>query len=58
MWCSGSYEHICLRGCRFKSYWGHIYVFFNLILARCGMHVGIGMGFARRGDEKDSVGRG
>jgi hypothetical protein len=32
--------------------------FFNLILARRGMHVGMGMGFAGRGNEKDSVGRG
>jgi hypothetical protein len=38
-------------------------VFFNLILARRGMHVGMGMGFARRGDlrgagnEKDSESR-
>jgi hypothetical protein len=55
MWCSGSYEHICLRGCKFESHWGHICVFFNLILARRGMHVG--MGFARRGNEKDSDNR-
>jgi hypothetical protein len=42
MWCSGSYEHICLRGRGFESHWSHICVF-NLILARRGMHVGIGM---------------
>jgi hypothetical protein len=35
-----------------------IFVFFNLILARCGMHVGMRMGFAGRGNEKDSAGRG
>jgi hypothetical protein len=33
MWCSGSYEHICLRGRGFKTLWGHL-CFFNLILAR------------------------
>jgi hypothetical protein len=33
-------------------------VFFNLILARRGMHVGMRMGFAGRGNEKDSAGRG
>jgi hypothetical protein len=33
-------------------------MFFNLILARHGMHVGMGMGFAERGNEKDSVERG
>jgi hypothetical protein len=32
-------------------------VFFNLILARRGMHVGMGMSFAGRGNEKDSAGR-
>jgi hypothetical protein len=46
MWCSGSYEHICLRGRRFKSHWSHICGFFNLILARRGMRVGMGMRFA------------
>jgi hypothetical protein len=30
--------------------------FFNLILTRCGMHVG--MGFAGKGNEKDSAVRG
>jgi hypothetical protein len=54
MWCSGSYEHICLRGYRFKSHWGPHLCFFNLILARRGMHVGMGMGFAGTGNEKDS----
>jgi hypothetical protein len=49
MWCSGSYEHICLRGRRFESHWSHICVFFNLILARRGMHMGMEMGFAGRG---------
>jgi hypothetical protein len=24
MWCSSSYEHICLRGRRFESHWSHI----------------------------------
>jgi hypothetical protein len=24
MWSSGSYEHICLRGCRFESHWNEI----------------------------------
>jgi hypothetical protein len=38
MLCSGSYEHICLRGHGFKSPWSHLY-FFNLILARRGMCV-------------------
>jgi hypothetical protein len=33
-------------------------VFFNLILARRGMHVGMRMRFAGRGNEKDSAGRG
>jgi hypothetical protein len=28
---------------------GATFVFFNLILARRGMHVGMGMGFAGRG---------
>jgi hypothetical protein len=56
MWRSGSYEHICLRGHRFEAHWGHIYVFFNLILARRGMHVGMRMSFAGRGNEKDSAG--
>jgi hypothetical protein len=36
MWCSGSYEHI--------------YLTFNLILARCGMYVGMGMSFVGRGE--------
>jgi hypothetical protein len=40
----------------FESHWSHICV--NLILARRGMHVGMGMGFAGRGNEKDSAGRG
>jgi hypothetical protein len=57
MWCSGSYEHICLRGRGFESHWGHIiFVFFlNLILARRGMHVGMRMSFAGGGNEKDSA---
>jgi hypothetical protein len=45
MWCSGSYEHICLRGRVFKFPWSHL-CFFNLILARCGMYVGMGMGMS------------
>jgi hypothetical protein len=57
MWCSGSYEHICLRGRRFESHWCHI-CFLNLILARWGMHVGMGMRFAGRENEKDSAGKG
>ena len=32
-------------------------MFFNLILARHGMHVRMGMGFAGRGNEKDSDSR-
>jgi hypothetical protein len=44
MWCSGSYEHICLRGRGFAI------CVFNLILARRGMHVGMGMSFAGRGE--------
>jgi hypothetical protein len=32
-------------------------VFFNLILARREMHVGMRMSFAGRGNEKDSTGR-
>jgi hypothetical protein len=51
MWCSGSYKHIYLRGRGFESSWS---LFFNLILARRGMHVGMGMGFAGRGNEKDT----
>jgi hypothetical protein len=47
MWCSGSYEHIYLRGCGFESPWG---LFFNLILARRGMYVGMGMSFVGRGE--------
>ena len=54
MWCSGSYEHICLRGRGFESHWGHIiFVFFlNLILARRGMYMRMGMDFVGRGNEK------
>jgi hypothetical protein len=48
MWCSGSYKHICLRGRRFESI-GATFVFFNLILARRGMHMGMRMRFAGRG---------
>jgi hypothetical protein len=36
---------------------GPLFMFFNLILARLGMHVEIGMRFAGRGNEKDNVGR-
>jgi hypothetical protein len=35
---------------------GATFVFFNLILARRGMHMGMGMGFAGRENEKDSAG--
>jgi hypothetical protein len=45
MWCSGSYEHIYLRvvgSNLLKS------CFFNLILARHEMYVGMGMGFVGR----------
>jgi hypothetical protein len=42
MCCSGSYEYICLRGRGFESPWSHL-CFLNLILARRGMYVGIGM---------------
>jgi hypothetical protein len=50
MWCSSSYEHICLRGRGFESPWGHLCF---LILARRGMYGGMGIGFAGRGNEKD-----
>jgi hypothetical protein len=50
MWCSGSYELICLRGRGFKSPL-EPFVFFNLILARRGMYVGLEMGFAGGGNE-------
>jgi hypothetical protein len=33
---------------------GATFVFFNLILARRGMHMGMGMGFAGRENEKDN----
>jgi hypothetical protein len=42
MWCSGSYKHIYLRGRGFESLGA---CFFNLILARRGMHVGMRIGF-------------
>jgi hypothetical protein len=42
MWCSGSYKHIYLRGCGSNPLGA---CFFNLILARRGMHVGMGIGF-------------
>jgi hypothetical protein len=51
MWCSGSYKHNCLRGHGFESSWGHL-CFFNLILARRGMYVGMRMDFVGRGNEK------
>jgi hypothetical protein len=51
MWCSGSYEHIYLRGRGFESHWSHICVF-NLILARREMHVGMRMSFVRGGMRK------
>jgi hypothetical protein len=47
MWCSGSYEHIYLRGREFESPWA---CFFNLILARRGMYVGMRMSFVGRGE--------
>jgi hypothetical protein len=47
MWCSDSYEHICLRGHGFESHWGHI-----CVLARRGMHVGMRMSFVRGGTRK------
>jgi hypothetical protein len=47
MWCSGSYDHICLKGRRFESPWG---LFFNLNLARREMYVGMEMGFVGRGE--------
>jgi hypothetical protein len=47
MWCSGSYEHICLKGRGFESPWD---LFFNLILARRGMYVVMGMGFVGTGE--------
>jgi hypothetical protein len=58
MWCSGSYEHICLRGRRFESHWSYICVFFNLILARRGMHVGMRMSFAGREEWERQCGEG
>jgi hypothetical protein len=33
-------------------------MFFNLVLASREMHVGMGIGFAGRGKEKDNEGRG
>jgi hypothetical protein len=36
---------------------GATFVFFNLILARRGMHVGMGMVFAGRGNKKNSAGK-
>jgi hypothetical protein len=50
MWCSGSYKHIYLRGRGFESPWSLF--FFNLILARRGMHVGMGIGFVGGGMRK------
>jgi hypothetical protein len=43
---------ICLRGCGFKSPWGHVYF---LILARCRLYEGMrmGMSFAGRENEND-----
>jgi hypothetical protein len=41
MWCSSSYEHICLRGRGFSNPLGAC--FFNLILARREMYVGMRM---------------
>jgi hypothetical protein len=58
VWCSGSYEHIYLRGSRIRIPLGSHLCFFNLILARRGMHVGMRMSFAGRGNEKDSAGKG
>jgi hypothetical protein len=49
MWCSGSYKHIYLRGRGFESPWS---LFFNLILARRGMHVGMRIGFVGGGMRK------
>jgi hypothetical protein len=49
MWCIGSYKHIYLRGRGFDSPWG---LFFNLILGRRGMYVGMS---AERGNRKDST---
>jgi hypothetical protein len=53
VWCSGSYEHICLRGHEFESPWGHL-CFFNLILATRGMYVGMRMRGMGRGTEKEN----
>jgi heme/copper-type cytochrome/quinol oxidase subunit 3 len=51
MWCSGSYKHIYLRGRGFESTLLGA-CFFNLILARRGMHVGMGIGFVGGGMRK------
>jgi hypothetical protein len=52
MWCSGSYKHICLMGHGFESLWGYL-CFFNLILARREMYVGMRMGFEWGGMRKE-----
>jgi hypothetical protein len=49
MWCSGSYKHIYLRGHGFESPWS---LFFNLILARREMHVGMRIVFVGGGMRK------
>jgi hypothetical protein len=47
MWCSGSYEHISLRGHGFESLGA---CFFNLILARRGTYMGMRLDFVGRGE--------
>jgi hypothetical protein len=53
MWCSGSYEHICLRGRGFESPWGLVFI---LILARREMYVGMGMSFVGEGRMRMGMG--
>jgi hypothetical protein len=57
MWCSGSYEHICLRVAVRISLGQHL-CFFNLVLARREMHGGMRKTVQGGGNEKDSAGRG
>jgi|UPI00022154A0 hypothetical protein len=49
MWCSGSYKHIYLRFAGSNPLGA---CFFNLILARRGMHVGMGIDFVGGGMRK------
>jgi hypothetical protein len=47
MWCSGSYKHIYLGVAGLNPLGAS---FFNLILARRRMYVGMGMNFVGRGE--------